>query len=351
MKILNNKFTFAILIFLIIAGACQNQNTSFGVVPENKERAVSQTLDPIPQASPSLTTNQTCGTFVEGTPVGISCLQCSHVNAQRQAIQIAETLRDSCRKNIALSVLLDGTFGSNRDLIGELVRISSEKGARLHLYIYLGNGPWQRRTSGIPNRGFGTGIKPEEFRSRILNDQELRERFRLLIKDAEPLISYANTQGAVVYVMPMLEDNLSYASAREMELITRQTIIPQLTYSLGRNPCPNCYPGNDTSIANGLFMDQHVKYPNSTIIAEGGLVTNDGRSFAYPWEINEDLLSFEDLKTLIYKTKLKNSTYLIWRKQYQGLISNTVLNDPDSRTYEEITFEQRNALLEILRTP
>src|SRR5690606_12634682 len=95
-----------------------------------------------------------CETYVEGPPVGLSCLHCAAPGAREQALMIAGILADSCRRHVATTLLIDGTFGSDRDFLGEIVRVITDRGATLHLYLYLGNGPWQRRYESLPDRGF-----------------------------------------------------------------------------------------------------------------------------------------------------------------------------------------------------
>lgn len=296
--------------------------------------------------------SERCSQFISGTPIGLSCLHCAHPNARGQALQTAKILRNSCRENIALTFLVDGTFGTDRDFMGELVRIATERGAQLHLYLYFGNGPWQRRLGAMPDRGFGSSIRPEDFRREILTNENLRDQFRELVKFNEPLIDYANSRGAIVYIMPMLEDNLDYNSAREMEALIQETILPEISYALGRNPCPNCYSGNDGSIARGTFFDDHIGSANDQFSHTNGLVVNDGKSFNYSFEARDSKnLTFKELLTLIERAKSTNNTFVIWKRQYQGVAHNFVLNDPNNRTYKEISPQEKTALMGILRTP
>lgn len=250
-----------------------------------------------------------------------------------------------------MTMLVDGTFGTNRDFMGELVRISSEYGARLHLYLYLGNGPWQRRSSGLPQRGFGTGITPESFRRRIISDEGLRTNFKQIVKFNEPLIDYATSIGNVVYVLPMLEDNLDSTAAREMERLVTETLLPYLSYAVGRNPCPGCYAGNDASIPPGIFMDQHVRSGVNSNYRDG-LVTNDGTDLNFTEFSNSDTeISLSQLKNLIAQSKATNNTFVIWNREYQGVSQNLSLSDPDTRDYHEVSSNERQVLLEILKTP
>ena len=153
-----------------------------------------------------------CASKIPGPPLGVACLHCAAPGARIQAQRLAELMASSCRENLATTMLVDGTFGEDRDFLGELVRIMSQHGSRVHLYLYLGNGPWQRRYRTVPNKGFGSKISPEEFRGRIQSDSSLQESYRERLRWLEPLIGYAQSLGAIVYLLPMLEDNLEYLS-------------------------------------------------------------------------------------------------------------------------------------------
>lgn len=339
------KYTILSLV-LLLSASCAPNDSSIGSSSSEKLRTV-------PSQSTVETASQinTCSKMIPGSPLGISCLHCAHPKAQVQAIQIAEILRDSCRENIAMTMLVDGTFGTNRDFMGELVRIASEYGARLHLYLYLANGPWQRRTSGLPQRGFGTGIKPENFRKRIVTDEALRNTYRNIIKFNEPLVSYATSIGNVAYILPMLEDNLDFQAARAMENLVTTTLLPSLSYAVGRNPCPGCYTGNDASIPPGIFIDQHTGSSINPIFKDG-LITNDGVDMNFNEVTNSETeISLSQIKNLIAQSKATNNTFVIWNREYQGVSPDLGLNDPDLRDYHEVSLDERGKLLEILKTP
>ncbi|HQH27245.1 MAG TPA: hypothetical protein PLP17_07600, partial [Oligoflexia bacterium] len=236
-----------------------------------------------------------CPAYIEGVPIGIACLHCAHPNARAQALRIAEIMAQSCRKNIATTMLVDGSFGDDRDFLGEIVRIATNNGATLHLFLYLSNGPWQREHETAPDGGFGTTMPPEEFRWRIQSDAALQAEYQARVDWAMPLVSYAQTRGAVVYLLPALEDNFDYSTARVMEDLTLAAVPSWLPVALGRNPCPGCYDGNDASMVPGTFLDQHAHSAGQGIIGSSGLVTNDGRTFTFPHEAaSRDAMSFDE---------------------------------------------------------
>lgn len=290
-----------------------------------------------------------CSSFVEGAPRGLSCLHCGHPRAREQALRLVEVLSQSCRRNLALTMLVDDSFSDDRDFLGELVRVSSARGSRLHLYLYLANGPWQRSYKSTPNKGIGSDMSPEEFRQRIKSDAALRNFVVERVNWAMPLVSYAQTQGAQVYIMPMLEDNLDRDSARALESLVLEAIPGNLYVALGRNPCPGCYAGNDDSVPEGLFLDQHIHSPSEPVRAPGGLITNDGADAAFPHEAApRGVLSFEAVLGIARRAAETNNTFVLWRKVYQGLGEGGVKVDPDYRTYVMPTAEDEAAILSFL---
>lgn len=289
-----------------------------------------------------------CTSFVEGAPVGIACLQCGHPNAFSQALKIADILAKSCRRHIATTMLIDGSFSDVRDNLGEFVRIAASRGATLHLYLYLANGPWQRAYPQAPNLGVGTNMSPEDYRSRIQYDTAVQNEYLSQANWAMPLVSYAQTQGAIVYLIPMLEDNLDYNSARKIEDLTLTAVPSFLSVALGRNPCPGCYPGNDGSIPAGLFEDQHISSAYQGVRTTNGLVTNDGASVVFPHDTAppSPSIPLDQLTGVISQAAARNNAFVIWRREYQGQ-SRT---DPGARNYAMPTAADEQVLLQVLQT-
>jgi hypothetical protein len=318
-----------------------------GVIATNEFDSAAPDSSPA-SSSAAASSGASCASYVEGAPVGIACLQCEHPNAQTQALKIADILAQSCRRHIATTMLVDGTFNDNRDMLGEFVRIATNRGATLHLFLYLANGPWQRSYEQAPDYGVGTNMSPEEYRSRIISDPIVRAEYQERVKWALPLVSYAQSQGAIVYLIPMLEDNLDYDSARKMEDLTLETVPSFLSVALGRNPCPGCYPGNDASIPPGIFEDQHINSAYQGVHTTSGLVTNDGASVVYPHDSSSPSPSIplDQLVGVISQAAARNNAFVLWRRDYQGQ-SRT---DPGNRTYVVPSAADEQVLLQVLQT-
>ena len=314
---------------------------------ENDTEVDSDTLS----RSRSLTSaSGSCRRKVAGPPLGIACLQCGHPQAREQALQIAQLLAESCREEIATTILIDGTFSDDRSFLQDFIELSTSSGSRLHLYLYLSNGPWQRRHASMPDKGIGTDMSPEEFRDRIHWDESLQQEYLDRLLWAEPLFRTAEEQGAKIYLLPMLEDNLDQSSARKLEEVVRAGLPFSPQISLGRNPCQSCYDGNDASVPASLFLDQHAHSPHQQIKKSNGLVTNDGKTFHFSHESpSSKSLSISELKSLISRAHAQNNAFVIWNGKYQG-IDGSGLKEPDNRNYVIPSGEDEVELLNLLRS-
>jgi hypothetical protein len=326
---LSTSTSFAPLTFSALVSAL----SLFGC---NFSSSVEQSLDGLaaesqaPESDPQIE----CSEFVPGPAVGLSCLQCGSPAAKDQALKLAQIMAKSCRSNIAATMLIDGTFRDDLLQLGEVVRIASDSGSTLHLYLYFSNGSWQRRIGSVPNGlAIGTDYPPEDFRRRIANDSALRRRYTDRVAWAIPLLRYAVERGAVIYIMPMLEDNFDAASARAAEALLAGAVPDDLPVVFGRSPCPGCWPGNDESIAPGSFRDVHLKSAQP-VSNSGGLVSNDGTNLVFPGEaFQPDSLSLSDLESAIAAAGAQGSSFVIWHRPYQGVGSDNVFVDPAIRHY------------------
>ena len=331
MKVLTRNW-FAYALFLFTSGCAGGGE---GTESEN--------------ASERLTINSACPTYIEGPPVGLSLLHAAHPNARDQAILLATLAAQSCRRNIAFTMLVDGTFGTDRQFLEEVVHVATSHGATLHLYLYLSNGPWQRR-GNVPDRGFGSKLSPEEFRRRISSDPSYQDAFRGVVKWSEPLMRFAVERGGAVYLIPMLEDNLDEQSARVMESLVSETVDSSIPFTLGRNPCLNCHSGNDGSVTPGIFLDQHLHNIYEPIAVQNGLVSNDGANFHFPGEHGKSEFSLEDMFRYAGASAANNNAFVLWKAEYQGQDGSGGFKDPDTRHYASPSPEQAEMIKQFLGT-
>ncbi len=296
----------------------------------------------------SFAENSTCNQSKQA--IGLACLHCTSPEAKEQSIQIAEILRDSCRKNIAISVLMDNSFGTDYKNIENIIKVSTSKGAKLKLYLYYGNGPWQRKANPPSTLGFGTNIKPKQFRTEILSNSILQNEFKNNLLASKDLLILNTNAGGSNFIIPMLEDNLDKESASYLEKLVKDILVisDNLNYSIGRNPCPACYPGNDDSVNSGTFLDQHINSATNIILTKDGLVTNDGLDFYFPWEKPENRLSLKNIKKLITNSHRRNNTFILWRATSQGITNTKKMLSPENREYPIFNNAEVSELKEIL---
>lgn len=240
----------------------------------------------------------------------------------------------SCRAQIAVTMLVDGTFSDDRAQLEEVISRITAGDSGLHLYLYFSNGPWQRRHGSVPEHlGIGAAYSPEEFRKLVKTDNSVRNSYAERIRWALPLMRYAEEQGATVYVIPMLEDNFDQSAARAVEALFEQSMPADLSVVYGRNPCPGCWPGNDSSVPSGMIRDVHLGSPNA-VSTSGGLVSNDGLNLVFPGASSDGhSINFEQMKSVIAEETALGNDFVIWHRPYQGVGPDNVFADPAVRNY------------------
>ena len=277
---------------------------------------------------------ETCSKLLDLPPRGIACLHCLHPRASVQGDVLVETVRSSCLKRNAINYLVDGSFSSNlgesptsetaesdipsnrldesvyahdRDVILKHVDALTASERELYLHIYLLNGPAQRRYKSNHGRGLFTYISPSEFRNNIVSDSALQNRFAEHVQGLMPLFVAAAGKGAVISIVPMLEDNLDLPAFLEMVRIIDRVIGGAFPYSIVRNPCPRCSKGADSEIPAGCFKEGHSLSSANKI--SDGVITNDGQSD----------LTKEELQTALRGAGSNRNVFIIWDAARQGL--------------------------------
>jgi len=267
--------------------------------------------------------------LAEGPPVGLACLHCGAPNSRSQALILASIMRRACRTNIATTILLDGTFGDDLELVSDIIKEATNEGSRLHLYVYLSNGPWQRRN--LPG-GIGTQYSGSEWSWRIQTDAGLRQEYTDNIRNLLPVFTVLMENRGVLYLLPALEDNLTREGARAVEALTISTMAESfggIPFAMGRNPS-----SSDPSIAPGHFRDSH----NIRGMPSNGLSTNDGEDF-----------QIAEIPPFIVQAGNLNTTFVYWTRSFQGLDQSNVFLDPAVRDYRvpgEVEQEQLRQLIE-----
>lgn len=318
-------------------------------------RTPGQTSDAAPtETVPDLASRETdtCSQLIEGPPRGLACLHCNQPEARGQAKILSLLLRRSCLRNIAINYLVDGTFSFDEAFLFEEVEKLTANGRRLFLYFYITNGPSQRSWESTPINAFGVRMSPGEFRYRIQTDPQMQFEYQALTNRLIPVIRYALSRGAVVFLIPALEDNLSNTAFEAMLELALDVVPPDLPVAFGRNPCPNCFSGNEGGVPDGLFLDVHHSSP--FISSRDGLVTNDGTDYLYvPNGGGNGVLTLDDLKPIRDSSARTNNVFILWNAKRQGFPGigddDRTVKHPSERTYQIPSFAEREAIIEFLR--
>ncbi len=293
-----------------------------------------------------------CAELKELSPRGISCLHCMQPEARTQANVIATTLYRSCLKNIAINYLVDGSFSFDDRLLTNQIDLLTQENRQLYLYFYITNGPAQRRWRSNIYKTLGSKISPSLFREQIRTSIALKEQYKSLVSRLEPIILYAKSRGAIVFIIPMLEDNLDDDAFESMLALTKEALSEEAAADVfyGRNPCPSCYRGNTRHIPEGVFQEIHTN--NSKFSVTKGLITNDGYSYCYKaGDVSGSLKSLNNLASVRDKATELNNTFILWHGAMQGLEPkfNGYLPEPKERHYYIPSISERQEIIRFLR--
>lgn len=276
---------------------------------------------------------QDCKGLIETTPRGIQCLHCTHPRAENAAIALVEPLLGACLKNIALGFVLDASFGDNLSVISKMTKILSEKDRHVFLHFYLINGPAQRRYADdiFPSSIFQ--INPFEFRRKISSNTKFQNDYTNFVSGFSELFLSLQTLGASISISPMLEDNLDDASFNQIIDQTISILPADLSVSLVRSPCRDCFSGNGSEIPPGVAREEHrgdisFRFSNGIISNDGwgyvkfpgDNVTNISRPVSHKDKRIEKIMSLDQLKPVLKKASSQNNIFLLWLSKYQATL-------------------------------
>ena len=331
---------------------------TFDVLPrlEKEEIADGEALELEPAKSflETVLVEDTCTELLVGPPRGLACLHCTEPEAKYQARVLGVTLFRSCLKNLAMNFLVDGTFAYYEEVLLELVELLTSQGREASLIFYLANGSTQRRWSTTEIDSFATRMSPEEFRSRIQDDFLLRFEYQRIVQRLLPVLKFASERGAEIYLVPMLEDNLSDKSFNSLYQLTLETLPESLPLRVGRNSCLGCYAGNQGEVPLGAFEEIHTT--SGFVSLKDGVLTNDGRTYFYSQvdefpEANE--LKLSDIAPLRDAAARQANVFILWSAERQGLSSREhggfTFRHPRERSYQIPSISERQAIIDFLR--
>ncbi len=289
--------------------------------------------------------------LIDLPPRGLSLLHANLPQARQQVEALSDIVIASGLKNIVLNVECGGGFGWDPGYLRTLVQKYSQGGRVAHVLFYLTNGPAARKWPTTAMEGFGTRISPEQFRHKILADQQFQDEFQELTRRLFDIIVEIHQAGGQASIVPQLEDNQTNKSFTMMLELIRTALPPGLPVRLGRNPCVSCYPGNEGSTPAGCFLEEHHHSASTDFTLKDGILSNDGCTYAFPGETPTSLpyLQLEKFEGVQSKTGRMNSMFILWSGKYQGL--GGPITDPKSRAYIMPTEAEREILIEFLRKP
>lgn len=321
-----------------------------GVVTRSFKREVFEEIAPeeITEEQPDEQLPETLPA-VSGQARGYTMLYLMHPLARRTVEAQVEALLVSGLQELYLAVLTDGTFNKDFTYLSNVVRRLNSNGRTLTLVLYLSNGSTMRafRTTNI-NAGFNK-IDPIRFRDLIRFDPAIQNQFRGMVREAKPIfdlnksLNPNNTNIAIV----MLEDNLREESYIAMRNIAKEILGDSVRYF--RNPCANCYEGNDTE-TDGDNKEFHNPFLIEQL-GDGDGYSNDGTSYFFQGEdLGQNSVSIADLKSFSEVALVRNLKYFgIWRLQRQGLTLSGPRPHPDQRNYEYPSIQMLIEEIKLLR--
>ena len=276
---------------------------------------------------------ESCAQLVSGPPIGLACIHCMHPKAQAQAFELSKIIRNSCRQSIVVNYLIDGSFGEDDAfLIRHISDLSQDR--QLTVILYLSNGAAQRIWKKTRVHGFGTDISPTEFRTRMVSDNTLRDRYHAIVARAVQIGTHVPTNVSFVLV-PALEDNLDDQTFNNMLDLTQQVAGTAVQY--GRSACPDCVPGSGSAVPLGVLLELHIVQPS--LVTPNAIVSNDGFSYRLPdGSPGTETLQLDDLIALKAAAANAGDMFILWTAEFQGVpditvSANAALSSPDARTY------------------
>ena len=144
----------------------------------------------------------------------------------------------------------------------------------------------------------------------------------------------------------MLEDNFDQRSYPEIASLTQEEIAGVATVI--RNPCPNCFEGNDASRNQGS-LELHGR--ETLFLAQSqDSFSLDGTGYhESAADQTPESISTDEVQTLLQQAIDSQFRYFgLWRADRQGLISPEPL-EPSRRTYQIPTITQLETERDLLR--
>jgi hypothetical protein len=265
---------------------------------------------------------------------------------------MGNVLLKSCLKKVALSFVLDGSFGDNDQIIGDEVARLSGEGREVHLHLYVYNGPAQRRWESDVFKSFAV-MDPLLFREKLRSERRFQQTFSNQVSRISPLLQIAKNSNARVTLAPAVEDNLDDETFGIAIALIRDAIPADLMPTLVRSPCSDCAIGNEFTIPAGVAREKHTATNN--FVMKGGIVVNDGEFVRFKSDrgsaaSGREIPLLNTLTPLLRYTGKTGNKFILWIPKYQDTPADLVPKSPEARTFRKPTRQEERELINFLRT-
>lgn len=290
--------------------------------------------------------------LIDVPPTGLAGLQCNQPEARASCDQLVRLLYNSNIDEPAISYLVDGTFGLDTDKMMNDISTLTEGGRVLHVTFHLVSGPGQRKCRSGYSNGFAARICVKEFNKRIVFDYTLQQEYQNHAARLIPVVQFALSRGAHVYLSPMLEDNLSQGIYLHMINLILPFFPPQLNLHYLRNPghlSDGRIPPASDKIPYGFVKEKH---PNSVRAVNSWytIMTNDGTTWAVPGgaKTRMEKISLANIRKMRDATHRRGGIFILWNGEGQGIYGGGRLPASQRKYYIYIP-PQEALILNILR--
>ena len=343
------KVLIALSLAALLLGAC----SSSGGGSEGSENITDIAALPV-----NVSSADSCSALIDNPTVGFTCIHCSQPQAHAQARVMADVLLRSCLRNIATNYLVDDTFVFSEAFLFEQMDTLTQGNRNVNITFFMANGAAQRSFATTIIEGFGTKTSPADFRELIQNDSSFREEYRELLRRIRPVVLRAQSRGATVSIIPVLEDNLTIDAFEAMMEMTLDVLDSSVV--IGRNPCRSaryplsvepCEDSSDLIIPDGVFSEAHSVGPLVRTI--GGIVTNDGIEYEsdVTGPVDSAQTTLVDVQNFRREVHRSGNTFLLWSGRRQGLLGNfqaLPFVAPEDREYPVPSEEEQDELMRFL---
>ena len=281
-------------------------------------------------------------------PRGIETIPCNLPEARESCRSVVFATFISGVNKPTLNYLVDGSFGFDENAMIEDIELLSRDERKPEVIFYLHSGPGQRNCQSRPvGSGFGSSYLEcaGQFSRQMLTDINYQESFRKHISRLRPVIEYAFSRGAKVWIVPSLEDNLNWLVVYTMAAIAAREL------PVGIKLMRNAGHTSDGVAIPGFGREKHLTNPKQ-VTFENGFVSNDGVTFTLS-KMKKDKfkrrVALSTLGKVQAAAKKKGLGFILWYAPAQGLYAGSTKEDPKKRDYYVLNTAEQIVLAFFLR--